>query len=93
MDGEAGLKMREKRSSLESKVLRKCLIKTLTTQIILHEEFASVYTVILVRRRGGRKGGRGEEWREKRKIWETSLQGSRTLVSRYRMAIEATAGE
>lgn len=58
MDRDAGLKIREKRSSLESKVLRKCLIKTLTTQIILHAEFASVYTVILVRRGGGREEGK-----------------------------------
>ena len=44
-------------------------------------------------KRRRREGGRGEEWGKKRKIWETSLQGSRTPVTRYRKAIEALAGE
>jgi len=59
MDREAGLATREKRTSLESKVLRKCLIKTLNIQIILHAEFSSVYTVTLERKEEEEKGGRG----------------------------------
>ena len=73
MDREAGLRIREKRSSSEAKVLRKCL-KTSTAQIILYAEFASVYTVNLARREeeeGGRE--RREEWGKKRKICETRL--------------------
>lgn len=58
MDGEAGLRMREKGSSLESKVRRKCLIRTLTRQIILHAEFASVCAATLARREEEEKGGR-----------------------------------
>lgn len=85
MDGEAGLRMREKGSSLESKVRRKCLIRTLTTQIILHAEFASVCAATLARREEEEKGGS-----ERRGAGKKAFSAA---VSRYAVAIEALAGE
>lgn len=57
MDAERGLWMRDTRRCLESKALRKYVIKTLMTENILHVEFDSVYVVTSV----GRKVGKEEK--------------------------------
>lgn len=81
MDAEIGLWMRDTKRCLESKALRKYDIKTLMTKKHpAHRVWFCLHCNLCE-----------EESGERRDKWETSRQGSRTPVSRYRMMITALA--